>query len=180
MTGGPGACLTTLGPGAASVVNGVACAHLERAPLVVFTDSNPAAASGRFTHQQIDHCALFAPITKWSGRLTPATAGDVVDRACREICALPPGPVHIDWPGDVKQASEAHGRGDAANGARRGTVQAAVAESAPTGASVPPASVVRAVALARRPLMLVGLGARSAATAAAIRACCEVITCPRW
>src|SRR6478672_7743807 len=38
VTGRPGACLTTLGPGAASVVNGVACADLERAPIVVFTD----------------------------------------------------------------------------------------------------------------------------------------------
>ena len=44
VLGRPGACLTTLGPGAASVVNGVACAHLDRAPMMVFTDSNPAAA----------------------------------------------------------------------------------------------------------------------------------------
>src|SRR5262245_48769136 len=39
VTGAPGACITTLGPGAASVVNGVACAMLERAPLLVVTDS---------------------------------------------------------------------------------------------------------------------------------------------
>src|SRR5579862_4459724 len=38
LTGGLGACLTTLGPGAASAINGVACARLERAPLLVFTD----------------------------------------------------------------------------------------------------------------------------------------------
>src|SRR5712692_1619370 len=43
ITGRPGACLTTLGPGAASVVNGVACARLERAPLLVFTDAHPSA-----------------------------------------------------------------------------------------------------------------------------------------
>src|ERR687888_341411 len=42
ITGRPGACLTTLGPGAASVANGVACAFLERAPLLVFTDTYPA------------------------------------------------------------------------------------------------------------------------------------------
>ena len=42
ITGRPGACLTTLGPGVASVVNGVACAWLDRAPLLVFTDSHPA------------------------------------------------------------------------------------------------------------------------------------------
>ena len=70
VTGHPGACLTTLGPGAASAVNGVACAYLDRAPIVVFTDSNPERAQGRFSHQQIDQLALFAPITRWSGRLT--------------------------------------------------------------------------------------------------------------
>src|ERR1035441_5366867 len=48
ITGKPGACLTTLGPGAASVVNGVACAFLDRAPIVVFTDSHPASARGVF------------------------------------------------------------------------------------------------------------------------------------
>ena len=44
ITGRPGACLTTLGPGAASVVNGVACALLDRAPLLVFTDSHGGGA----------------------------------------------------------------------------------------------------------------------------------------
>src|SRR5258708_10303826 len=39
VTGRLGACVTTLGPGAASVVNGVACAFLDRAPVIVFTDS---------------------------------------------------------------------------------------------------------------------------------------------
>ena len=69
VTGQPGACLTTLGPGAASVVNGVACAWLDRAPIFVFTDC-PAEESGtrtsRFEHQQIDQGALFSSITKLS------------------------------------------------------------------------------------------------------------------
>src|SRR5437899_8089814 len=51
ITGAPGACLTTLGPGATSVVNGVACAFLERAPLVVFTDTQ--SGSGACAHQRI-------------------------------------------------------------------------------------------------------------------------------
>ena len=69
VTGGTGACLTTLGPGAASVVNGVACAFLERAPIIVFTDRQ--AASSAAAHQRLDHAALMAPITKWSGSLQP-------------------------------------------------------------------------------------------------------------
>ena len=52
IAGRPAACLTTLGPGVASVVNGVACAQLDRAPLLVFTDSHPSSAGGRFEHQR--------------------------------------------------------------------------------------------------------------------------------
>src|ERR1043165_2011323 len=50
ITGAPGACLTTIGPGAASVVNGVACASLERAPVLVFTDSYAEQDRPRFQH----------------------------------------------------------------------------------------------------------------------------------
>src|SRR5688572_30844030 len=46
VTGTPGACLTTLGPGAASVTNGVACAFLDRAPMFVFTDSHAVSSAG--------------------------------------------------------------------------------------------------------------------------------------
>src|SRR3954470_7141413 len=61
ICGRPGACLTTLGPGVTSVVNGVACAWLDRAPLLVFTDSQPLAGAA-FAHQRLDHRALLAPI----------------------------------------------------------------------------------------------------------------------
>src|SRR5919201_5330202 len=54
LTGRPGACLTTLGPGVTSVVNGVACAFLDRAPLIVFTDNHPPSARA-FEHQHLDH-----------------------------------------------------------------------------------------------------------------------------
>src|SRR5262245_60360534 len=52
VAGAPGACLTTLGPGAASVVNGVACACLDRAPVFVFTDSHTGGARSPHEHQR--------------------------------------------------------------------------------------------------------------------------------
>jgi len=112
VNGHPGACLTTLGPGATSVVNGIACASLERAPLIAFTDSNPAGAAGRFAHQQIDQLALMAPIVKWSRRLTPNDGPATIDEAFRALATLPPGPVHLDCPGDAFAStldSEPHG-----------------------------------------------------------------------
>src|SRR5690349_4394616 len=102
ITGAPGACLTTLGPGATSVVNGVACAFLERAPVVVFTDSQPASTP--FAHQRIDHRALMAPITKFSEILTVETASSVTAVALHTAVDGRPGPVHLDCPGDVASA----------------------------------------------------------------------------
>ena len=157
VTGTPGACLTTLGPGAASVVNGVACAMLERAPIVVFTDSHPAGAGGAFTHQQLDQLALLAPIAKWSGRLESGRAGQTIDDAFCALAAMPPGPVHIDCPGDVNEIGQPPAVG------RRANID-------------PPSSLPHAIELAarpRRPLLIVGLGARRPEDATAIRALIE-------
>jgi len=162
VTGHPGACLTTLGPGAASVVNGIACAFLDRAPLVVFTDSYPAAARGMFAHQRLDHAALLAPVTKWSAILMPDTIAETIDRALDTAFAAPPGPVHVDCPGDLNDvamndvAPRWQGRED------RGDVPQ---PRAPRFDAL--------VSRSRKPLLLVGLGARRPADAAAIGALCE-------
>ncbi len=66
LTGTPGVVLAGIGPGAASIANGIAYAHLERAPLLLFTDG-PASS----LHQSFDQNALFAPISKFQGRLRP-------------------------------------------------------------------------------------------------------------
>src|SRR5205814_9594495 len=87
ITGRPGACVTTLGPGVASVVNGVACARLERAPLLVFTDGPPTSPdTDRFEHQRIDHRALLAPVSKWSATISPENADETMRHAL--ACAM--------------------------------------------------------------------------------------------
>jgi acetolactate synthase-1/2/3 large subunit len=102
ITGAPGACITTLGPGAASVVNGVACAKLERAPLLVITDS------------QISRRAVRTPATR-SPR-TPGACREVVrksraaerhksiDTAFAQLAAGTPGPVHLDCPANFESS----------------------------------------------------------------------------
>ncbi len=163
VTGRPGACLTTLGPGASSVANGVACAWLDRAPLLVFTDSYPAGASA-FQHQRFDHQALFKPITKWSGRLSPECAARTLDQAFATLCELPPGPVHVDCPGDIGTldvAAVPFLTNRPAPGSDPG-------EKSPKGAQFE-----RLVQRARKPLVIVGLGARQADDAAAVRSLLE-------
>lgn len=193
ITGRPGACLTTLGPGAASVVNGVACAFLDRAPIVVFTDSYAGATRGLFEHQRLDHAALLAPITKSSVTLTPDNASGAVVHAIRTTTAGRPGPVHLDCPGDVASTvgNGPHGRPPSPAGT---SVPAASGDGphrqppSPAGTSVPAAagdgppqrppsppgtSVPALLARARKPLLLVGLGARRRDDAAAIRDLCN-------
>lgn len=164
----PGACLTTLGPGAASVVNGVACASLERAPLMVFTDSHPIGAAWEFAHQRFDHVALLGRITKWSALLMPGDAPETIARAFRELVTLPPGPVHLDCPADVSTSSS----GTRPSALDRGGLGAFVARRADPDEA---GHFDTLVSRARKPLVLVGLGARRPADAMAIRHLCE-----RW
>ena len=106
LTGVPGACLVTRGPGVASAANGVAQALLDRQPIVVISDCVEEAERERVSHQRLDQRALMATVTKASLRYGPADA-DVPERAVALAAAGRPGPVHIDFdptatgPGDV-------------------------------------------------------------------------------
>jgi acetolactate synthase-1/2/3 large subunit len=164
ITGRPGACLTTLGPGVASVVNGVACARLERAPLMVFTDSHPDAGRDTFEHQRLDHRALLAPVTKWSAAISAENVDEVMRDAVAHSMAQPRGPVHVECPGDVLSRSVGARAFQASDPAR-------FVDGDPERVALRPISN-EILAAARRPLLLLGLGARAVADAAAIRALC--------
>jgi len=162
VTGKPGACLTTLGPGAASVVNGVACAFLDRAPLFVFTDTQGAApgAAAQFEHQHLDQRAVFASITNWSGTLTADDASELLDRMSASVSAPRPGPVHIDCPGGVLGENRP-----------RGSISHRIlSESSGAAGNRPPRSILRS---ARRPIVILGVGARRPEDARAVRSLCE-------
>jgi acetolactate synthase-1/2/3 large subunit len=160
VTGRPGACLTTLGPGAASVVNGVACAYLERAPLLIFTDNYGSTDVGCFPHQALDHQALFNPITVRSVRLAPSEAHQSLSDAFRRIGEQPFGPVHLDCPGDFDSAP----------------IEDQVSP-VPDRSEAPVAQLDAAATdllrRANRPLVIAGLGARRPDDVAAIRSFCE-------
>src|ERR1700693_2664395 len=66
ITGTPGVCGATLGPGATNLVTGVANAWLDRAPMLAVTAQIPAAAIRTMTHQRLPMQELFSPITKGS------------------------------------------------------------------------------------------------------------------
>lgn len=95
LSEGPGVVLTGIGPSAASVVNGVAYASLERAALIVITDADDKDDS-LSPHQVFDQQGLFAPITKTTLRLNAESACRDLDAAIQSTLVDPRGPVHFD------------------------------------------------------------------------------------
>jgi len=114
LTTTPGVCLTTLGPGAANAIAGVAHAYLDRAPVLLLTAQLPETVSPQQTHQFIDLQALLAPITKGSFQIRPDNAPEAVPAALQLATSGRPGPVHIQIsndaaarPVDTRQAAQA-------------------------------------------------------------------------
>ena len=161
ITGVPGACITTLGPGAASVVNGVACAKLDRVPLLVITDS-PATGSV-FEHQRLDQNALLNSVVKWSGSLSPPEATQGVDDAFARLGELPCGPVHLDCPANFEEGYQSGGF---------------VFQSHDWNEAFDEPEFQALITASRKPLLIVGLAARRPEMVQSVRALCEARRLP--
>jgi acetolactate synthase I/II/III large subunit len=101
LTGIPGICHSTFGPGATNISTGVGGALLDRSPVIVFTSEINDRMLHRTTQMNINHQKLFEPLTKATFRLNNENTAMVMDTALR-ICQEPhPGPVHIGLPEDI-------------------------------------------------------------------------------
>jgi acetolactate synthase-1/2/3 large subunit len=102
VSGRPGVCFSTLGPGATNLVTGIANAFLDRSPVVAISDQVPSHQLLDGVHQYLDLEALFGPITKWratlkDGHSIPCAVADAFRCAMTER----KGPVHLTLPADV-------------------------------------------------------------------------------
>lgn len=164
LTGIPGVVLTGIGPGAASVVNGIAYASLERAPIVVITDAHDAATSAP-PHQIFDQQAMFAPISKAQRRLTPETGAADFAELFDLAAAEPPGPVHFDLSAK-DAASPAEPAPDRPPAVPRTADDDALAKAGDL------------IAAARHPVLIVGHQCRAADRAAAATGLAEALSGP--
>src|SRR5256885_3012582 len=167
VTGVPGVCLATLGPGATNLVTGIAHAYLDRAPVLAFTGQLPADRYEIATHQRLDLGELFAPITKWHAKLSPANAAAVIERALRTAQRARRGPVHIEVASDVPTQP---------------TVDVALPRFVTEPTTAIDEDAVR-TAMARlrgseHPLLLVGMDANDEAVAGPLRALAEAWSGP--
>jgi acetolactate synthase-1/2/3 large subunit len=108
LTGAPGACFGTFGPGATNLATGVGEALLDRSPLIALTDEMPEPMRGRTTQMGIDHQALFRPLTKKTTRLTPESVKSILFDAGRVALEGRPGPVHVGLPVGMSAEKATH------------------------------------------------------------------------
>ncbi|MBN2122896.1 MAG: biosynthetic-type acetolactate synthase large subunit [Deltaproteobacteria bacterium] len=105
-SGKVGVCLVTSGPGATNTVTGIASAYLDSVPLVVLTGQVPTALIGNDAFQEVDIVGITRPCTKHNYLVKGV---DELALTLREAFHLArsgrPGPVLVDLPKDVVQAS---------------------------------------------------------------------------
>jgi acetolactate synthase-1/2/3 large subunit len=102
LTGKPGVCLSTLGPGALNLVTGAAYAHLGAMPMVMITGQKGIRSSRQARFQIVDMVATMRPLTKSTRQIVSiATIPTLVRDAFRVAMEERPGPVHLELPEDI-------------------------------------------------------------------------------
>lgn len=102
LTGKPGVCLSTLGPGATNMVTPAAYAQLGAMPLIILTGQKPIKKSKQGRFQIIDVVDMMRPITKWTKQIVNGNnIPSVIREAFRIAREERPGTVHIELPEDI-------------------------------------------------------------------------------
>ena len=102
LTGRPGVCLTTLGPGALNLTTGAAYALLGAMPMVMITGQKGIMSSRQARFQIVDVVGAFRPLTKLSRQIvSPGSIPTLVRDAFRIATEERPGPVLLELPEDV-------------------------------------------------------------------------------
>ena len=167
LTGRPGVCLVTRGPGATQASVGVHTAAQDSAPLLLLVGQVARGVRGRESFQELDVPAVFGPMAKWAAEAgDPARLPELLARAFEVATSGRPGPVVLALPEDVLAET------------------ARVADARPVRPLAPgvaPAGLARLRELlggARRPLVIAGGPGWTDAAAGDLRAVAEASRLP--
>jgi acetolactate synthase I/II/III large subunit len=145
LTGRPGVCLVTRGPGATHASVGVHTAFQDSTPLVLLVGQVATDQQEREAFQEIDYRRMFGPMVKWVAQIERGDRiPELVARAFATACAGRPGPVVLALPEDVLAAPV-----DVADAPRVRAVQASPSPESVT-------ELERLLADANRPLAILG------------------------
>src|SRR3989338_2540341 len=102
LTGQPGICFVTRGPGATNASAGVHIAHQDSTPLILFGGQVARGAMGREAFQELDYSAVFGTMAKWVVQLAdPARVPELISRSFHVATSGRPGPVVVALPEDM-------------------------------------------------------------------------------
>lgn len=148
LTGRPGVCLVTAGPGHTNALTGLLTARLAESPLLLLSGGSPLGQDGMGGFQEVDQVGAARPLCKAAWRATSAAElPGLLARAWRTALDGVPGPVHVTVPFDVLQQPIDDGA----------AAPVGAAALAPLPNPADDGAVAQAVALlaeARRPLVL--------------------------
>ncbi|WP_043748183.1 thiamine pyrophosphate-binding protein [Methylobacterium nodulans] len=106
LTGRPGICFVTRGPGAMNAAPGLHVARQDSTPLILFVGQVERGAREREAFQELDYRAVFGSVAKWVTEVEdPARLPELVSRAFHVATAGRPGPVVVALPEDVLTAT---------------------------------------------------------------------------
>src|SRR5947209_14501878 len=102
LTGMPGVCLSTLGPGALNFTTGAAYAYLGAMPMIMITGQKAIKSAHQARFQLVDIVDAMRPLTKMTRQIVSANAiPSLVREAFRVATEERPGPVHLELPEDI-------------------------------------------------------------------------------
>lgn len=167
MTGRPGVCFVTRGPGACNASIGVHTAFQDSTPMILFVGQVGRDMREREAFQEVEYRLMFAPMAKWVTEVQdPARLPELIARAYRTATSGRPGPVVLALPEDMLRQS------------------ASVPDGDPYSASQPGADPAVMDALrdrlsrAERPLMILGGGGWTGPAIVDIAAFAEMCSLP--
>jgi len=155
LTGRPAACLSIAGPGATNLLTGLWDAHVDRAPVLALTGQVDTQVLGPGAFQEVDLSAAFGGVAQWSQTVLPGSRHAELVNLAAKHAVLNRGVSHLIFPDEVQTQPAREG---AAAGSPSGRVTSRAIEP-------PRESLDAALALlrsARRPVVIVGHGARFA------------------
>ena len=173
MTGRPGLCIGTLGPGVANIAGAMMCALVENSP-VIFLGGQRARVTERRVRrgriQFVQQEGLFAPSVKYSSSIEYADQTDeIIHEAIRRSMSGTPGPSYVEFPSHV--ILEELSVGDAPEpSAYRLVNQGAGAREV--------AEAVELIRAAKSPVLLVGHGVHTSRTQQQVKELAELMACP--
>jgi acetolactate synthase-1/2/3 large subunit len=167
LTGRPGVCMVTRGPGATHAAVGVHTAFQDSTPLILLVGQVSSAQEEREAFQEVDYRRMFGPLAKWVAQIDRVDRiPELIARAYSVACSGRPGPVVLALPEDMLAAES-----DAADAPRFRRVQAS-----PAPGDID--ALRDLLAGATRPFAIVGGGGWTPAASADMRAFLEANELP--